>query len=167
MSAALKGQHPAREEGHDQIIRGEIALLLVLLDEKANPDGLLIILRIMEPVLHAGWPGNIFRKVDEVFRATVSDVEEGFLPGPDGLQTGEFVKRAPLTGRENAALAPDKRFGSQKLPILDRILPEVVEKREIINRRSDTSVSLHESSKGRKVKDRVARKMVGLKLVEV
>ena len=111
VSAALKGQHPAREKSHDQIIRGEIGLLLVLLDEKADPDGLLIVLRIMEPVLHAGWPGNIFRKVDEVFRSTVPNVEEGFLPGPDRLQTGEFEEGAPLAGRENAPAAPDERFG--------------------------------------------------------
>ena len=111
MSAALKGQHPAREESHNQIVRREIGLLLVLLDEKADPDGLLIIPRIMEPIPHAGWPGNIFRKVDEVFRSTVPDVEEGFLPGVDRLQTGDFEEGAPLTGRENAPTAPDKQFG--------------------------------------------------------
>ena len=98
VSAALKGQHPAREESHNQIVRREIGLLLVLLDEKANPDGLLVILRIVEPVLRAGWSGNIFRKIDEVFRSTVPDVEEGFLPGPDRLQTGKLEEGAPLTG---------------------------------------------------------------------
>jgi hypothetical protein len=38
---------------------------------------------MVEPVLHAGWPGNIFRKIDEVFRATIPDIEKGLLPGPD------------------------------------------------------------------------------------
>jgi hypothetical protein len=132
MSAPPKGQHPAREEGRDQIARGEIGLLLVLLDEKANPDGLLVVLRVMEPILHAGWPGNIFRKIDEVFRSTVPDVK-GLLPGPDRLQTGEFEEGAPLTGRENAPAAPDERFGGRKILILDRILPEIIEKREIIH----------------------------------
>jgi hypothetical protein len=121
----------------------------------------------VEPVLHAGWPGNIFRKVDKFFRATVPDVEEGLLPGPDRLQTGEFVKRAPLTGRENAAPAPNERFGSRKLLVLDRILPEGVEKREIIYRGGHTDVPLHEGRKRRKIKDGVAREMMGLKFIKI
>jgi hypothetical protein len=72
-----------------------------------------------------------------------------------------------LAGREDAAPAPDKRLGVRKFPILDRILPEIVKEGEIIYRRSDTSVSLHESGKIREVKDGVARKMVGLEFVEI
>jgi hypothetical protein len=101
----------------------------------------------VEPVLHTGRPGYIFRKVDKVFRATVPDVEERSLPGPDRFQTGELVEAAPLAGREDAAPAPNERLGVRKILILDRILPEVIEKGKVICRRSDTSVSLHESSK--------------------
>jgi hypothetical protein len=89
------------------------------------------------------------------------------LPGPDRFQTEKLIEVAPLAGRKDAPPAPDKTFGKRKLPILDRILPQVVEIREVIDSRSDTGVSLHESSKRRKVKNRVARKMMGLKLVEV
>jgi hypothetical protein len=50
---------------------------------------------------------------------------------------------------------------------LDRILPKIVKEREVINRRSDTTVSLHEGGEGRKVEDGIARKMVGLKFIEI
>jgi hypothetical protein len=50
---------------------------------------------------------------------------------------------------------------------LDRILPEGVNIREVIYRGSDTGVSLHESSKRRKVEDGVARKMMGLEFKKV
>jgi hypothetical protein len=50
---------------------------------------------------------------------------------------------------------------------LDRILPEVVEIREVIYRRSDTDVSLHESNERRKIEDRIARKMMGLEFKKV
>jgi hypothetical protein len=121
----------------------------------------------MEPVLHGGRPGNICREIDEVFWAAVPNVKEGSLPGPDGVQTGEFVKVALGTGRQDATPAPDRMFGVWEFSILDRILLEIVKVREVVNRRSDTGVSLHERGEGRKVKDRVARKMVGLEFIEV
>jgi hypothetical protein len=87
VGAPLKGQHPAREKNADQILCAEVGLLLVRLNEEGDPDGLRIILRVVEPVPHAGRPRNVRRKVDEVFRADVLDVEEGFLPSPDRFQT--------------------------------------------------------------------------------
>jgi hypothetical protein len=143
VGAALKRQHPARQKEHDQIIRAKVGLLLVLLDKEGDPDGLLIVLRIVEPVPHTGWPRNVRRKVDEVLRPDVPDIEKGFLPSPDRLQTEQFVKAAPLAGRKDATPAPDEWFGGRKFPILDRILPEGVKIREVIYSRSDTSVSLH------------------------
>jgi hypothetical protein len=122
---------------------------------------------MLEPILHAGWPWNIFRKIDEVFRATIPDIEEGLLPGPDRLQSGEFVEVAPLAGRENATPAPDKRFGVRKVRVLDGVLPQIVEKGKIIYRRGHTDVPLHESGEGRKIEDGVARKVMGMKLIEI
>jgi hypothetical protein len=49
----------------------------------------------VEPVPHAGRPRNVRRKVDEVFRADVPDIEKGFLLGPDRFQTGQFVEGIP------------------------------------------------------------------------
>jgi hypothetical protein len=167
VGAPLKGQQPAREEDADQILRAEVGLFPVDVDEAGDPDGLFVIPRIVEPVLHGGRPGNICRKIDEVFRTAVPDVEKGPLPGPDRVQTGEFVEVALGAGRQDAAPTPDKGFGLRKFPILDRILPKIVKEREVINRRSDTTVSLHEGGEGRKVEDGIARKMVGLKLIEI
>jgi hypothetical protein len=50
---------------------------------------------------------------------------------------------------------------------LDRILPEIIEKRKVIYGGSDTGVSLHESGKGREVEDGIARKVMGLKLIKI
>jgi hypothetical protein len=83
MGAPLKGQHQAREESPDQILRTEVGLLLVGVDEAGNPYGLLVVLGTVEPVLHGGRPGNVRRKIDEILQATVPDVKERFLPGPD------------------------------------------------------------------------------------
>jgi hypothetical protein len=50
---------------------------------------------------------------------------------------------------------------------LDRILPEVIEIREVVYSGSDTDVSLHESSNRRKIKNRIPRKMMGLQFKEI
>jgi hypothetical protein len=52
----------------------------------------------VKPVCHGGGPGNIIRKVDEIFRATVPDIEKRFLPGPDRFQTAELVQNSFLEG---------------------------------------------------------------------
>jgi hypothetical protein len=67
-------------------------------------------------------------------------------------------------GRENA---PDERFGARKILILDRILPEIIEKGEIIHRGSHADIPLHEGGEGRKKKDGVAREVMGLELIEI
>jgi hypothetical protein len=50
---------------------------------------------------------------------------------------------------------------------LDRILPEVIEIREVVYKGSDTDVSLRESNKRRKIKNRIARKMMGMQFKEI
>jgi hypothetical protein len=50
---------------------------------------------------------------------------------------------------------------------LNRILPEVVEERKIIYQGSHADIPLHESGKGRKIEYGVARKMMGLKFIEI
>jgi hypothetical protein len=55
----------------------------------------------------------------------------------------------------------------RKILILDRILPEIIEKREVIYSGSDTGVSLHESGEGREIEGGISRKVMGLKLIKI
>jgi hypothetical protein len=61
VSVALKRQHPTRKKEHDYIIRAEVGLLLVLLDEEGHPLRLLVVSGVVEPVLHARRPRNVRR----------------------------------------------------------------------------------------------------------
>jgi hypothetical protein len=108
-----------------------------------------MILGVVEPISHGRRPGHVFRKINEFFRASVPDVEEVFLLSPNKFQTSKFIEDAPLAGGEDAAPAPDEGLGLRKTRILDRVLPEVIEIIDIIYRRSDTDVFLHESGKRR------------------
>ena len=51
--------------------------------------------------------------------------------------------------------------------VLDRIDPEVVETSKGFDGREETDETLHERDLGRKIKDGVARKMVGLELIKI
>jgi hypothetical protein len=77
------------------VICAEVGLLLVLLDEEGHPLGLLVVSGVVEPVPHTGRSRNVRRKVDEILRADVPDIEKGFLPSPDRFQTGQFVEGIP------------------------------------------------------------------------
>jgi hypothetical protein len=126
------------------------------------------LLRIEAPIGSGGDVGNIKRKVYEVQGTGVSDVEEGFLAGPARFQAGEFIEGAPLAGREDARSALNDRLGVQGFfYILDRIDPEVVKTCRSVHCRKETNEAFHEGNERRKVKNGIARKMVGLKFVKI
>jgi hypothetical protein len=54
VSTALEGQDPAGEKHPDNIIRAEVGLLLALLNKQSHPLGLLVVLRVVQPVGHGG-----------------------------------------------------------------------------------------------------------------
>jgi hypothetical protein len=168
MRPALQGQNPARDKRAHNVVGADIGGVIELLHVPDDPVGLVMALLGVElPVGPRGCAGNVCRKIDEVFRTAVPDIEKGPLPGPDRVQTGEFVEVASRAGRQDAAPAPDKGFRRRKSPILDRVLPKIIKEREVIYKRGDTAVSLHEGGERRKVEDGIARKMVRLKFIEI
>jgi hypothetical protein len=89
------------------------------------------------------------------------------FPSSVGFQAGELIKGAPLAGRKYAHPALNDWLGERKLIVLDRVDPEVIEASEGVDGRKKTDITFHESNIGRKLKNGVAKEMVGLKLVEV
>ena len=87
--------------------------------------------------------------------------------GPARFETRELIKGAPLAGRKYARPALDDRFGIRKLLILDRVDPEIVEASKSIDRRKKADEAFHERDIGRKIKDGVGRKMVGLEFIKI
>ena len=168
MNPALKREHPARDKRPDDIIGADVGIFLELLQESDNPVGFdMVGPRIELPVGPRRRPRKVSRQIDEVFRSTVPDVEEGFLPSPDRLQTGEFEKGAPLARADNAGSALNRRFGIGNVLALDRVDPKAEEASKSFFCRTETYVGLHERNKTRKIKNGIARKVVRLKFVEV
>ena len=89
------------------------------------------------------------------------------MPGPARFETGEPIKGAPLAGRNYASPALDGRFGVRKFFILDRVDPEIVEASKSIDGRKKADEAFHERDIGRKIKDGVGRKMVGLEFIKI
>ena len=123
--------------------------------------------RIELPVGPRRRPRKVSRQIDKIFRSTVPDVEERFLPNPDRFQAGEFKERAPLARADDARSALNRRFGSGNVLALDRIDPKAEEASKSFFCWMETYVGLHKRNKAGEVKDGVAREMMGLEFVKI
>jgi hypothetical protein len=117
-------------------------------------------------LLEAG-PGAYAGRLIKSSESEVPDIEECFLPGPAGLQSGELIEHAPLAGRKDARPALHDWFGRQKFTVFDRVDAKVEEVGEGLNYRRETNKPLHKRNKRGEVENGVARKVVGLKLVKI
>jgi hypothetical protein len=168
VSAALQRENPTRDKCAHNIISAEVGVPLKLLDIPDNLVGFVVaVLGVKPPVSSNRLTGNIRRKVDQVSRARIPNIEENLLPLPARFKDGEPIIRAPLAGSEYARPALHYGFRKREFWILNRIDPEVIELSRGFDGRPEADESFHKRNKRREIENCVAGKMMGLKLVEV
>jgi hypothetical protein len=148
--------------------QSDAGFIFKLLDVPDDPVGLdVAIPRVELPINFRGGAGNVCRQVDEIGVAAVPNIEEGLLPSATGLQTGEFEERTPLAGCKYARPALNDGLGERELLILDRIDPKIIEASKGLGSRKEADEAFHKGNVGGKVENGIARKVMGLKRIEV
>ena len=86
VGTALQGKNPARDKSAHDIIGADVGGVVELLHIPDDPVGFnMAVLRVESPVGSGGSAREIRRKVNEIGRARIPDIEKSLLPCPAGL----------------------------------------------------------------------------------